>query len=388
LSKISDRMKELTADRVPFVHAVVVRAQVPTSVRPGDDAIVLPDGSIEGFVGGQCAEQSVRTAALGTLRDGRSLLLRVLPEHERGFPDSPGAQVVVNPCLSGGALEIFLRPLLPPPVVWVAGDTPIAKALAELARPLDITVRDAGDAQGPAGATAVVVCSHGRDEPAAIRAALDAGVGYVGLVASRRRGEAVLAEMGLTEDERRRVRTPVGLDIGARTAPEIALSILAEIVREIRRFDLGPAPLADASPAAEPVQAIDPVCGMTVTAGADTPHLVVGGEDVWFCGTGCRDRYAAEHPAEVIDPVCGMTVTVGADTPHLVVDGRDVWFCGRGCRDRYAARQAEPPMEALDPICGMTVTVMPDTPHLVVDGKDVWFCGAGCRDRYAEKGGR
>lgn len=291
-SSISERMRKLTADRVPFVHAVVVRAQVPTSVRAGDDAIVLPDGTIEGFVGGQCAEQSVRTAALTTLRDGRSLLLRVLPEGEQEFPESPGAQVVVNPCLSGGALEIFLRPLLPPPVVWVVGDTPIAKALAELAGPLDFAVRDAADPQGPAGATAVVVCSHGRDEPAAIRAALDAGVGYVGLVASRRRGEAVLAGMGLTERERGRVRTPVGLDIGARTAPEIALSILAEIVAEIRTKGLAPASREAAERAAPTTQVIDPVCGMTVTVMPDTPHLVVDGEDVWFCGAGCRDRYA------------------------------------------------------------------------------------------------
>ena len=339
-SSIAERMKKLAADRVPFVHAVVVRAQVPTSVRPGDDAIVLPDGTIEGFVGGQCAEHSVRTAALSTLRDGRSLLLRVLPEGEQDFPESPGAQVVVNPCLSGGALEIFLQPLLPPPVVWVVGDTPIAKALAELAGPLDFAVRGTGDAQGPDGATAVVVCSHGRDEPPAIRAALEAGVGYVGLVASRRRGEAVLAGMGLTEEERRRVRTPVGLDIGARTAPEIALSILAEIVAEIRTKGLGPA------------------------------------------------RPTAPAAAEAVDPVCGMSVMPGPGTPHLSVGGEEVWFCGIGCRDRYAARQAEPPAQAVDPICGMTVTVMPNTPHLVVDGEDVWFCGAGCRDRYAEKGGR
>ncbi|MFC7650093.1 XdhC family protein [Streptosporangium lutulentum] len=203
LSGISTRMRELVADRVPFVHAVVVRAHFPTAVSPGDDAIVLLDGSIEGFVGGQCAESSVRTAALGALRDGRSVLLRVLPEGELDFPESPGAQVVVNPCLSGGALEIFLQPLLPSPVIWIVGRSPIAEALAELARPLDLTVRRAADERGPAGATAVVVCSHGRDEIAAIRAALDAGVEYVGLVASHRRGTAVLAEMELTEAERR-----------------------------------------------------------------------------------------------------------------------------------------------------------------------------------------
>jgi xanthine dehydrogenase accessory factor len=283
---ISARMKELADDRVPFVHAVVVRAQFPTAVSAGDDAIVLPDGSIEGFVGGQCAESSVRTAALGALQDGRSVLLRVLPEGELDFPESPGARIVVNPCLSGGALEIFLQPLLPPPVLWIVGDSPIAEALAGLARSLDFSVRRTRDERGPAGATAVVVSSHGRDEIPAIRAALDAGVGFVGLVASSRRGTAVLTEMGLR--------------IGARTSQEIALSVLAEIVAAVRTQGLAPAPVGD--PAADPekapgvafgTQVADPVCGMTVTVSPDTPHLVAGGEHVWFCGTGCRDRYAA-----------------------------------------------------------------------------------------------
>ena len=110
------RVRELSAGRVPFVHATVVRAQVPSSAKAGDDAVVLPDGTIEGFVGGQCAETSVRTAALGALRDGETVLLRVLPDDSAPFPDSPGAQVVVNTCLSGGALEIFLRPMLPAPL--------------------------------------------------------------------------------------------------------------------------------------------------------------------------------------------------------------------------------------------------------------------------------
>ncbi|GAA1273467.1 carbon monoxide dehydrogenase F protein [Planotetraspora silvatica] len=294
---ISARMKELADDRVPFVHAVVVRAQFPTAVSAGDDAIVLPDGSIEGFVGGQCAESSVRTAALGALQDGRSVLLRVLPEGELDFPESPGARIVVNPCLSGGALEIFLRPLLPPPVLWIVGDSPIAEALAGLARSLDFFVRRTRDERGPAGATAVVVSSHGRDEIPAIRAALDAGVGFVGLVASGRRGTAVLAEMGLSEAELRRVHTPVGLRIGARTSQEIALSVLAEIVAAVRTQGLVPAPTgAQAQTPPGPASGtlvVDPVCGMTVAVSPDTPHLVAGGEHMWFCGTGCRDRYAA-----------------------------------------------------------------------------------------------
>src|SRR4051812_233646 len=104
---LAGRMHTLTTQRRPFVHATVVRAQEPTSARAGDAAIILDDGSIEGFVGGQCAESSVRIAALDALRDGRTMLLRVLPDGAAEFPDSPGARVVVNRCHSGGAVEIF-----------------------------------------------------------------------------------------------------------------------------------------------------------------------------------------------------------------------------------------------------------------------------------------
>ncbi len=113
---LSARIDELSTTGVPFVQATVVRAQEPSSARPGDRAIILADGSIEGFVGGHCAAGSVRTAALDALDSGQSMLLRVLPDGDDVFPESPGASIVVNPCLSGGALEIYLEPLLPAPL--------------------------------------------------------------------------------------------------------------------------------------------------------------------------------------------------------------------------------------------------------------------------------
>jgi xanthine dehydrogenase accessory factor len=117
--RISERAQQLLAARTPFVHATVVRAQPPTSAYPGDEAILLADGTIEGFVGGQCAQNSVRKAALGALQAGESVLLRVLPDGDVHFPEAPGACVVVNPCLSGGSLEIFLTPQLPSPLIRV-----------------------------------------------------------------------------------------------------------------------------------------------------------------------------------------------------------------------------------------------------------------------------
>lgn len=283
MTDIAERARTLTRQRRPFVHATVVRAQEPTSARAGDAAVILDDGSIEGFVGGQCAESSVRSAALDTLRDGRTLLLRVLPDHASDFPETPGALVVVNHCHSGGAIEIFLRPVLPAPVLRLVGGTPIGAAVGTLAEFLDFEVSVDGSY---AGATAAVVAGLGRGEEEAIRAALDAGVGFIALVASRKRGAAVLDGMGLSGTERSRIHTPAGVDIGARTPQEIALSIMSEVVRAIRVEGLAP-PAAPA--AAEPQTATDPICGMTVLVGPDAIHA----GDNYFCGTGCRDAFLA-----------------------------------------------------------------------------------------------
>jgi xanthine dehydrogenase accessory factor len=285
------RMAELSAQRVPFVHATVVRAEQPTSARPGDDAIILADGTMEGFVGGQCAEESVRAAALGALERGESLLLRVLPGGEASFPDAPGAFVTVNPCLSGGALEIFLEPLLPSAVISIVGTSPIANAVAELAEPLGFTVARSAPDDPPLGAVATVICSLGHDEQNAIRSALTADVGFIAVVASHRRGGLLLDAMGLSDAERARIRTPAGISIGAHTPPEIALSILAEIVQAIR---VGGLKAGNTDTPAPPRQVIDPICGMTVVVQSDTPHLRLDDVDHWFCNPGCRARFAEQ----------------------------------------------------------------------------------------------
>ncbi len=305
--RVHRRLSELIDDRRPFVQATVVRAQCPTSARPGDSAVILPDGTIEGFVGGQCAEGSVRTAALEVLETQDPKLLRILPAPDaegETFPEVDGADTVVNPCLSGGALEIFLEPHVPAPRLVLAGVTPIVDAIAAFAPALGFDVAKgpadtvgAGGAADPVGALAVIVASHGRDEDTAIRAALDAGVPFVGLVASPRRAAVVLDTLELACCERGRVHAPVGLDIGARTAEEIALSILAGVVEARRRGGIRAPEVASPDAGSNtdaPVTVIDPVCGMTVTVVADTPHLAHEGEEWWFCNPGCRVRYAEE----------------------------------------------------------------------------------------------
>ena len=120
----------------------VVLAEAPTSAKPGAEALVLPDGTIEGFVGGTCAESTVRAQGLALLDSGESLLLRITPTPE---PDQTGKLVVHNPCLSGGTLEIFLEPVMPAPAIVVAGTAPVADALRALAVQLGWRVADDGD---------------------------------------------------------------------------------------------------------------------------------------------------------------------------------------------------------------------------------------------------
>ena len=248
---LAEREQELRDRRAPFVHATVVRVQRPTSVRPGDTALVLADGTVVGFVGGVCAQDSVRLHALRVLETGEPLLLRLTPEPGDGDePVVDGAVTAHNPCLSGGGLEIFLEPRLPAPRLAVVGDTPVARALAELGRGVGFEVA-AGRSDDDA---ALVVASHGRDEEVALAGALNDGIPYVALVASTRRGEAVRAALDAPEALRARLRTPAGLDIGARTAQEIALSILAEIVQERRALAPPPSPAAVPEAAGEGCQ--------------------------------------------------------------------------------------------------------------------------------------
>ena len=312
---LSARAQELTAKGATFVTATVVRVEHPTSAEPGNMALVHEDGAIEGFVGGVCAQNSVRLYSLKAIERGEPLLLRILPDgsapadFKSGANVDPGHEIahdegsvtVQNPCLSGGAIEVFLEPFLPPPRMIVAGDTPIAAALLRLGPELGLDAVDSrGSDSGPPVPTsedlALVVAAHGRDERAILQAALEADVRYVGLVASQKRGAAVLDALrddGVSEELLERIDTPAGLDIGARSPAEIALSILASIVGVRRRSSTAPRSWA----AAPPTTAVDPICGMTVLVSPDALIFEHEGETHYFCGEGCKQAFERQHAA-------------------------------------------------------------------------------------------
>lgn len=314
------RANDLRSSRTPFVFATVVRVERPTSAKAGDCALVLPDGTIEGFVGGDCAESTVRLQGLRQLAAGQSALLRITPDTSSAGAQphtahTEGLVTVANPCLSGGTLDIFLDVMRPPVLVHVFGDTPIARAVAAVGEALGWDMRAATkpDVVIPADASAVVVASHGGDEDSVLAQALRAGVPYVGLVASRRRGSAVIESLGVEPEQRARLRSPAGLDIGAHGPGEIAASILAEIIasrsqpaRAARPPGAAGAPGAAGSGSvsgergtppgavADPPQAADPVCGMTVAVSPASLQYQLAETTWYFCGPGCRDVFAAD----------------------------------------------------------------------------------------------
>jgi xanthine dehydrogenase accessory factor len=345
-SVMARRASELAAQRAPFVTATVVRTQRPTSASPGDVALVLGDGTIEGFVGGVCAQHSVRVYSLKTIASGEPVLLKIMPDAANDGADDEatlteeqiaaaqeelaseeGAVTVKNTCLSGGAIEVFLEPMIPAPRVLVVGDAPIAGAIHRIGEELGLEIV-AVDKNGPdptADDLAVVVAGHGRDEYDAIRRGLEAGVPYVGLVASHKRGAAVLQDLrddGVPDGLLELVDFPAGVNIGAREPGEIALSILATVVT-VRRQERVEVPKpqsgglavhraggrarekaparaklssrAKVSNPDAPVIAVDPICGMTVAAVPGTPSVEHDGHTIYFCCDGCKAKYEAQH---------------------------------------------------------------------------------------------
>jgi xanthine dehydrogenase accessory factor len=269
----------------PFVLATVVSVRRPASARRGDRALVRSDGKLIGWVGGACSEPAVVREALRALADGEPRLLRICPP---GGGAQRGDDVVIaeSSCASEGTVEVLIEPQLPVPLVAVIGDSPAAETLRRLVSAIGWRAT----AEVAESADAIVLATMGRSDEDALEAALAARAGYVGLVASARRATVVLErlrERGVDEEALARVRSPAGLDLGPLPQQEIAVAVLAELVAWRHARTSSPAEL---------LEAVDPVCGMTVAVGHDTPQVEHEGTTYWFCCPGCRSRFA-KNPA-------------------------------------------------------------------------------------------
>ena len=314
---------DLASRRQPFVLAMVVRRQPYTSSHQGDMAIITADGGYHGWLGGNCTQPVVKREAARALADGRPRLLSLSPE--AGTEARPGVTVLPMVCQSGGTVDVYLEPVLPPPRLVLFGLSPVIRALTQLGKGLgysvdvvdpeaapellpaaDRTFVDWGSTElreaGATPRTYAVVATMGEHDEEAVTAALGLLPEYLGVVASRTRfGElrASLLGRGISSEPLDRIRNPAGLDIGARQPEEVALSILAEIVQLARTHaaeEPAPAPLPEAN------EAIDPVCGMTVVIATARHRAEHAGRTYLFCNPRCREKFLVA-PERYLDPV-------------------------------------------------------------------------------------
>jgi xanthine dehydrogenase accessory factor len=306
-----DKVAALAREGQAFAVATVVGRRPPVSAHLGDKAIVFADGRMEGFVGGACAREIVRKQALECVRGRTSRLVSIRPDAIESTTD-PEHVIVPMTCASEGAVDVYVEAFVQPRRLVIVGLTPVAEALARTAATMNYDVvrvvlaseqadvqlhsskglavaplesLDAVLAHGRAD-VAAVVASQGHYDEESLDVILKSDTSYVGLVASRKRGEQVrawLEERGHARASE--MRSPAGLDLGARTAPEVALSILAEIVQAAPRHR------AAVSKAEAPRTAVDPVCGMDVEVATARHSAEVDGTTYYFCCAQCQARF-------------------------------------------------------------------------------------------------
>lgn len=236
--------RRLDAARAPYAIATVIRTVGATAAKPGARALILADGTMtQGWIGGGCVRGAVARAAQSAIAEGTPRLISIQPDEDltaQGLTPGQrheGRDIARNGCPSKGAMEIFVEPVLPRPELVILGASPVALALASLAQPFgfDITTPDAGPLPAANHVRMVVIATQGAGDLDALRAALASDATYIGFVASRRKFATLAARLEATPEALARVHAPAGLAIHAVTPEEIALSILAQIVRHRRQ---------------------------------------------------------------------------------------------------------------------------------------------------------
>ena len=282
---------ELAAKGEKFAMATVVWRQGPSSGHQGARAIITADGDIHGWIGGACAEPVVIREGQRVIAEGEpQLILLGAPEDFGHVPE--GMVSVPMACQSEGALQLYIEPVLSTPQILVVGRSPMAKTLVDLAAVLGWRAELVDSAAFTADMTdpnsIVIVATQGHDDEETLERAVLAKPAFVGLVASKKRGEAVLAHLadqGVDGEGLARVRFPVGLDLGHTSHNEIAVAVLAELVSLRARGEFAPTTTVEQI---QPESAIDLVCGMTVTADESSRPYEYRGTTYYFCAPGCR----------------------------------------------------------------------------------------------------
>ncbi len=316
-SELLSLASDLAAREERFAMVTVVRREPPSSARVGDAALITESGEYHGWTGGGCTRSTVLREARRAIADGEPRLLSLSPDASEGL--RPGLTRFPMTCDSGGTVEIYVEPVLPAPRLLLFGNAPAVRVLARIGQAMgyrvDVVdpVAAAADFPGaervlaslapdavPRGAH-VLVATMGEGDLEAVETVAARSPAYLGVIASRKRFEPLrdaLLARGVPRQLIERIAAPAGLDIGARTPEEIALSIMAQIVERRRHAadSVKPAGGTDAAPTARSSAgtATDPVCGMSVTVVGAKHVAEAGGKSWYFCCAGCRTKFLAD----------------------------------------------------------------------------------------------
>lgn len=311
-----DRVHALIRAGEPFAIATVVRVEKPISAKSGDKAIITADGALDGWVGGGCAQDTVVREAKKAIREAQPRLLRLVgmgavAEKSEGVLEFPIT------CHSGGTMDVYLEPVLPKPQLILLGNSPVAQTLAKLAQVLEFEVNvldpNATREQFPNAdhlateldlksitvrpLSFVIVSTQGHDDEYALEAAVHSNASYIACVASKKKFGVradYLRDRGVPEELVARIQAPAGLDIGALTPDEIAVSIMAEMI-QFRRQNFAPKLQEEAQAVAAVeelvAEAIDPVCGMSVEIANARYISEYNNTKYYFCARSCMNNF-------------------------------------------------------------------------------------------------
>ena len=324
-NEIALKIEEHLAKGSNFAIAQVIDRIAPSSGKVGDKALILETGELIGWIGGGCVRGIVIKEALDVIRSKRFRRVRISPEG--GTRETATYKEYVMSCQSKGTLEVMIEPVIPQPELIVIGKSNIARKLVQMASAADFRVSvmatDADVQMFPSAHnvsdvvdfsmfksltnTYIIVTTQGEDDELSVKKAMKTSVGYVGFVASAKKSEEIkvyLEQGGISADRIGQLRSPVGLDINAKLASEVAISILAEVIADFRKEKKSGNACCGNSQMTEKEEAvneqfakdyyINPVCNVPVSK-KNPKHIVeYEGEKVYFCCDGCKVSFDKE----------------------------------------------------------------------------------------------
>jgi xanthine dehydrogenase accessory factor len=310
------KASELRAADCPFAVAIVVKYQSPVSGKPGDKAIIQPDGKVWGWIGGGCVQPSVIREALMAMKEGSPRVVHIAPSTE-SEPEMGSVNYAMN-CHGGGALDIYIEPVMPKSRILIFGRSPAAQSLSKLGKAVgygigvvshgatrelfpdaDFVVKEITSDQidnGPE--TFIVVATQGEHDEEALEQALRTDARYISFIASYAKAQKVIslmAEKRTSPQMLGRIKAPAGLSIGTSSPQEIAVSIIAEIIQVQKRCPTENSLPQESGSKEDSEPATDPVCGMAVDTGGSTYQSEYEGRSFYFCCAGCKQTFD-RHP--------------------------------------------------------------------------------------------